>query len=226
MKGKQLAVAIARAFGEKLNRHALTYMHRTGLALFALPPVIDSPEDVDEAYRGFYKPYKDGKWIADGEGLDGDPRGFKSALERERQRAERADREAREAREQLKRFDGIDPEVTRQLLQQAESEEERRLLAEGPGGIQKLVDLRTRKAVENAERMVRAKDGEIQQRDQQLNEVQQKAEALRRRSLNAEIVRTGMKLGLHEGGVEDAMLQAAAEGWTTDDEGKPVLKDK
>jgi hypothetical protein len=192
------------------------YMVRTGLVLPALPIKYDKIDDVPEDKRPLYVE-RDGAAFLDVEGLDGDPKALKSALDTERGGRTKAEREAREAREALKRFDGIDPEQARKILSQTSDSEEQQLIAAGK--IEVLRDRWLGNAKKEHERELGAMRAE-------LDEERKLTAAFRTEVMQSHIASAVMSRDdIHHPALKDIRREAAEEGWTLNKAGKFVQLD-
>jgi len=210
VKLKKLAVAVGLALNARLER----YMSRTGLLLSALPLVVDKAglEKVPEAQRTLYVE-KDGKYRLDVDGVE-DTSGLKSALEKERE-ARKNEEKARKEFE--KRFEGIDPDKTRQLMAQFEDADEANLIKEGKAGIDKIIEKRTAKLRQEFEKKLEeasaGREGALEVAGTFMDKV-----------LENQVRAAATKAGLHPSAVDDAIIRAMGI-FSIDDDGNAVQLD-
>lgn len=178
----------------------------------ALPIEVDSIESVDEAARGFYKQSDDGKFRLDLDGYE-DPKGLKSALEKERQSARDATRQLKEFQKQ---YDGIDPEEAKQLMKVFETNEEARLIAQGK--TDEVIQRRIEKQRTEFEKQVQAANQKAEQEAE-------KARRFEQRVLDSHIMAAATKAGIHQHAIDDALLRARSM-FRLNDDGQAVQFDQ
>jgi hypothetical protein len=205
MKAKTMALAVREALGG--------YAARFGLVMGALAMALEKAEHakLPEAQRGLYVE-KDGKFALDVEGVE-DTAGLKSALEKERKAAREADRIRKELE---KKFEGIDPDEVKKILEKMGSDEERQLLKDGK--IDQVVEKRMEKQRLALEKQIREAQKE---RDA---EREGKAKLVQR-GLDERVRAAAAKAGLHANAVEDALFRARTI-FTLNAEGEAVQLDK
>lgn len=201
----------------RLNAMTVAYMARTGMLLSAVPLTVDSIDKVPEAQRSLYVE-KDGKFVLDVDGLE-DTSGLKNALAAEREAVKKAKRESAEA---LKRYEGIDPDKVRTIMQRLDTDEEAALVAAGK--IDEVISKRTEKLrlslqqqVEEANKAVQAANG--------------RADKFSQRVLDNHIRSAALKAGLHQHAIDDALFRARSMFSLTEDgeavqlgsDGAPIL---
>ncbi|MCH4243748.1 hypothetical protein [Acinetobacter gerneri] len=113
----------------------------------ALPFVVDSLDAIKEEHRALYVEV-DGKFRLDLDGYE-DPKGLKSALQSERDAAKTAKQQLKDLQAQ---FEGIDPEKTRQLLEQLNKDEDAQLIAAGK--VDEVIQKRTEKMRQDHEKQI------------------------------------------------------------------------
>lgn len=176
----------------------------------ALKMEIDSIESVDESLRELYAE-KDGKFVLDLEGYE-DPKGLKSALEKERQ----SNKEIKsKLNETVKRFEGIDPDKVKNLLSKLENDEEAKLLADGK--INEVVAKRMEKQQAEVNRM-------IEEAKANTEKAISKSKKFEQRVLDNHIRDAAAKAGLHTHAIEDALYRARTL-FTLDEDGNAVQLD-
>lgn len=159
-----------------------------------------SYEGLDESVKGLYVEH-DGGWKLDVDGVE-DVSGLKSALERQKADAKLYKKKAKDLES---RISGLDLDMAERLVSQAESEAEKRLLAEG-----KLDEV----VAQRVERYIKAKDGEIEARDGRIKSLSDKA-------LESALMSAASKAGVHRHAIDDVLLRAKTI-FTLDDNGEPV----
>lgn len=113
----------------------------------ALPFIVDSLDSIKEEHRALYVEV-DGKFRLDLDGYE-DPKGLKSALQSERDAAKTAKQQLKDLQAQ---FEGIDPEKTRQLLEQLNKDEDAQLIAAGK--VDEVIQKRTEKMRQDHEKQM------------------------------------------------------------------------
>lgn len=161
----------------------------------AIALLVDSLDSVDESIKNFYTQTDDGKYRLDLDGYE-DPKGLKSALEKERQAAKEASKAVKELQEKYK---GIDPDKVKSLLSKLENDEEAKLLAEGK--IDEVVNKRIEKQRAELERQV--KDALTKSEQAEL-----RAKNFEQQVLDNAIRAAAAKAGLHQHAIEDALFRA------------------
>jgi hypothetical protein len=205
MKLKLMAVAVGLALG--------SFMTRRGLAVGAITPVLEKdawaklPKDVQALYVE-----KDGKYSFEfPEGFE-EVGSLKSALEKERDKAKTA---AQAAKDLAKKFEGIDPDEVRKILDKMGSDEERQLMKDG-----KLDEVVTRRMTKAAAAHVKELEAERKKTELALA----KAAKFEQRVVDNHIRAAAIKAGVHQGAVEDALMRGRAI-FKADDEGNAVQLD-
>lgn len=178
----------------------------------ALPFEVDSLDSIPEPVRDQYVEADDGKFRLDLDGYE-DPAGLKSALDKERNEKKERDRQLREMQ---KRYDGIDPDKTREMLTRLEQDEEAKLIAEGK--MDEVIQQRT-------ERMRAEHERQLQQAQQQAETAKSFAEKFRGRVLSDEVRAAASEVGLVDTASRDAYLHAQTM-FEVDDEGNVVAKEE
>lgn len=178
----------------------------------ALPFEVESLDSIDESARAFYTETEDKKFRLDLDGYE-DPKGLKSALDKERQAARDASKLAKDLQ---KKYEGIDPDKVKNLLSKLENDEEAKLLADGK--IDEVVNRRIEKQRNDY--------------DKQLTEAQKQAEIeagkakkFEQRVLDNHIRAAAAKAGIHQHAIEDALFRARTM-FHLDDDGNAVQIDQ
>lgn len=161
----------------------------------ALALTVDSLDAIDEAARGFYTKTDEGNYRLDLDGYE-DPKGLKSALDKERNAAKEATRLMKELQ---KKYEGIDPDKVKGLLSKLENDEEAKLLAEGK--LDEVVNKRIEKLKADLERQVREATAKSEQAEQRAKNFEQQV-------LDNHIRAAAAKAGLHQHAIEDALFRA------------------
>ncbi len=173
----------------------------------ALDLIIDSLDKVDKALQGLYVE-KDGKFSLDVDGLP-DNAGLKSALEAERKAAKDAKALARDL---AKKYDGIDPDQTREMLKRFENDAEAKLISEGK--IDEVVNMRSEKLRTELQKQVdeanSGKDAAIEISKQYQQQV-----------LDSHIMSAAAKVGIHKHAIDDALFRGR-NMFTLDEKGNAV----
>ena len=129
----------------------------------------------------------------------------------------KAEKEA--AEEALKAFEGIDPEKVRALLEQVEGDEETQLLKDGK--IEEVVAKRT-------ERLVTAKDKEIEARDKRISELETENsdlnDRLQKKIVDGALRDAATKAGVVPTAIDDAVYRGSRVFVVGDDD-TPIAKD-
>lgn len=118
----------------------------------------------------------------------------------------------KELRENMKRFEGIDPDAVRTILQRFADDKEAALIKEGK--IDEVLNQRT-------ERMKAGYEKETLAERQKREAAEARAEKFQRRVLENGVIRAAAEAGVHQHAIEDALLHAA-NVFQLDDEGNPV----
>ena len=173
----------------------------------ALELIIDSLETVDEAVRGLYIE-KDGKFSLDVSGLP-DNTGLKSALDAER----KASKDAKAANAATTaRFEGIDPDKTREMLKRFENDEEAKLIADGK--IDEVVNMRSEKLRVDMQKQVdEANTGK--------DAAFERSKKYEQKVLDSHILSAASKIGIHKHAIDDALFRGR-NMFSLDDGGNPV----
>lgn len=205
MKMKLMAAAISAALGG--------FMAQRGLAVGALAVSITKEEHtkLPKDAQGFYVE-RDGKFVLDlPEGVE-DVSKVKGALDKERTAREKAEREAKEL---AKRFEGIDPEEVKRILDQMGTDEERKLMKDGK--VDEVVARRMKKATEAHEKALKAAEDKVKL-------AEARAQKFSTQVLDNHVRSAAIKAGMHSNAVEDALFRARTM-FTLDEEGNPVQRD-
>lgn len=177
----------------------------------ALQFEVDSLDSIPEGQRELYAEVDGGKFRLDLDGYE-DPTGLKSALEKER--TEKKDKD-RQLKETLKKFDGIDPDYTRDILSRLDQDKEAKLIAEGK--VDEVVNQRT-------ERMKQEYERQLQEATQQAETASKFVDKFRGRVLRDEVRSAASEVGLVDSASDDAYLHAQSL-FDIDDEGNSKPKE-
>ena len=118
----------------------------------------------------------------------------------------------RESSETLKRYEGIDPDAVKTILQRFSDDEEAKLIASGK--IDEVLNKRT-------ERMKAGFEKETAKERQAREAAEQRAAKFTRRVLENSIRAEASAAGIHQHAIEDALFRAGSL-FTLDDEGNPA----
>lgn len=168
----------------------------------------DSLETVDESLHGLYEQTDNGYRLKV-TGVD-DATGLKTALQSERDARKAAEKAAKDY---AIKYQGIDPELARKLMQDQSLSEEQKLLADGK--IDELVGKRT-------ERMQSEYEKRIQEAELKAEQANQFASGFREKALTSHISEGALASGIVQSALRDVELRARAEGFQLDADGKPV----
>lgn len=119
-------------------------------------------------------------------------------------------------KENLKRFEGIDPDAVRTILQRFSDDEEAKLIAEGK--IDQVLDKRTERLRQSAEKEVKTAQEKVEKSQSMLNKY-------RDRVLNDAIRSAALKTSPLPSADEDILLRAKAL-FTLNDDGEAVAVDR
>jgi hypothetical protein len=210
MRRNKIAEAVAGILGG--------YLERVGLALGALSISIEKADHakLPDAVKALYVE-RDGKFALDVEGVE-DTAGLKSALEKERKTARE---ETRLRKEFEKRFEGIDPDEVRKMMEKLGGDEEASLIKAGK--IDEVVARRMEKSAKAAEKAVKDADARAAKKDEENAKLKQRA-------LDERVRAAATKAGLHANAVDDALFRARTiftfngdEVVQLDTDGHPVM---
>jgi DNA-binding transcriptional MerR regulator len=179
----------------------------------ALKLVADTLDGLAPEISALYSKNADGKFALGVDGIE-DTSGLKSALQKERSRAD-------EAIKAMKQWDGLDATQIRDLLSQFESDDEAKLIAAGK--IETVIERRNEKLkAETAKKLHEA--------DDKIKAAEKKAQKWNGRVLDNQVREAATKAGIHSNAIDDALLSARnifeldAEGNAIQlKDGKPVL---
>jgi len=183
----------------------------------ALKLIVDTLEGIAEPQQALYVKQADGKFKLDVTGLE-DTGGLKTALEKERQRAE-------DNAKALKQFEGIDPEEARKMANLFNNSEESKLLKAALEDPTKLDALRQRwtegltKAQEKALKKIQDEHAKA------IEAANTKASKWTTRVLDNALREAAEKVGMHAPAIEDWILHARSH-FNIDDDGNAVQVDK
>lgn len=161
----------------------------------ALAMLLDSIDSLDDSVKSFYKETDDGKFQLDLDGYE-DPKGLKSALEKERTAAREANKLIKDLQ---KRYEGIDPDKVKGLLSKLENDEEAKLLAEGK--LDEVVNRRIEKQRAALEKQVKDAMTKAEQAELRAKNFEQQV-------LDNSIRAAAAKAGVHQHAIEDALFRA------------------
>lgn len=206
MKPKLMAMAIAVALG--------TFMQRAGIGVGALALSLEKaehtklPKEVQSLYVE-----REGKYHLDlPEGIE-DVTGMKSALQKERDKAKE---EVRLRKELEKKFEGIDPDQVRTLLEKLGGDEEAQLIKAGK--IDEVVARRMEKAA-------KAHTRALEEANKKVEAANSRAQKFSSKVLDNHIRAAAAKAGVHANAVEDALFRARTL-FVLNEDGEPVQLDK
>ena len=175
-----------------------------GLAL-----MLDTLEGVTDEVKSFYVADADGKFKLDLEGYE-DPKGLKSALDKERLAAKEANKLLKDT---LKKYEGIDPEQVKTILSRLENDEEAKLLAEGK--LDDVVNKRIEKQRIDLERKVTESSTKAELADLRALKFEQQ---VLKGQLSTAAVSDGVNM--HPSAIKYAFIIAQQEGWKLDIDGE------
>lgn len=169
-------------------------------------------DKLPEAQRSLYVE-KDGKYRLDVDGFE-DTGSLKGSLKAEREARRKAEKTAKDL---AAKFEGIDPEAVRELMQHFESADEAELLKQGAEGIEKIVLKRTEKMKADYEK-------QIEELQEHIDGALEVAGSYMDRVRDAHILSAAAKAGVHSGAMEDVLLRGG-QLFQVDDEGNAVQFD-
>jgi hypothetical protein len=176
----------------------------------ALKLKLDTLDGLEDGVKALYVE-KDGMFILDVEGVE-DTKGLKTTLEKQREEAKELRKALGELKEQYK---GIDIAAARKMLEDARTEEEKRLFKEGKGS-----------------EVYKARIAEYQKEtENKLSEKDSVITKLRERTLKNNLKAMAASAGLHATAVDDAVarglniftLDSDANVVRLGEDGEPVL---
>lgn len=156
---------------------------------------LETLDGLDEPLQALYTQTEDGTYKLAVEGLE-DNSGLKSALQKEREAAREAQRRLKEMQA---RYDGIDPEQTKELLSKINQSEEARLIAEGK--IDEVIKSRT-------ERMKAEYEAKLSETERQAQQAMERAKKRDLQVLENQIRQAAAESGVHKNAYEDVLLRA------------------
>lgn len=121
--------------------------------------------------------------------------------------------ESRTLKDNLKKYEGIDPEAVRTILERFGNDEEQQLIKAGK--IDEVLAKRT-------ERLQKAHGNELKAKDDALAKEKAKSAKLAQRAVSDAIKSAAIKAGALPEAMEDIVLRAQGAGWTVNDEGDVV----
>ena len=152
----------------------------------ALEMVVDSLDNIEEVHKGLYVE-KDGKFNLDVTGGE-DVTGLKSALEKERLNGRTLTKTVKDLQT---KFKGIDANLVRDMLSQADNDAEVKLIAEGK--IQQVLEARLAKHQKDT-------DDKLAGKDETINSLKSKA-------LENIFRAAAVKAGAHKSAIDDIILR-------------------
>jgi hypothetical protein len=190
------------------------YMARIGLMLGALAKTLekDAWAKLGKEVQAFYVE-KDGKYVLDLEGEE-DTSGLKSALEKERTGRKAAERLFKELQTQ---FEGLDPEVIREMMKKFDNDDDAKLIKAGK--LDEVVAKRVEKMRAENDKQVKVEQGKTAKE-------KARADKFLQRVLENTVRAAATKAGLHPHAVDDAILRARQAGFTVNDDGEAVQLDE
>lgn len=121
----------------------------------------------------------------------------------------------KERDEAIKRFDGIDPDAVRGILQRFSDDEEAKLIAGGK--IDEVLNRRTDRMKQDYDKQFQAKDAELQR---YLHANQKLAQ----RALSDAVAKAAVKAGALPTALDDIVLRAQHSGWTVNEDGEVIAR--
>lgn len=197
------------------------FLRRCGLVLGAVAPEVDDVATLPEYQRAWYtqdpttKKFKVDLTKVDVEDVTG-LRNANVTLRNENKTAKEAQEAA--VREAMKKYEGIDPDKARAMLAAFHSEEEKRLIAQGPEGINKVVQARMENARLEYERQCSAANKE---RDEAYAERDQH----RDRVVDNHVRAAAAEAGIVPSAIEDVLLRGR-QIFKLDSKANPVQYDE
>lgn len=201
---KTMYLAVAAALGAYRARHGLV-LH--GLALTIEK---DAWTKLSKDVQALYSE-KDGKYHLDVEVED--VAGLKSALEKERTAKREAEKQFKEL---AKKFEGLDPDEIRAMLDKLGGDKEAQLIKAGK--IDEVVALRMEKAA-------KAHEKALKEATDKVAAANARADKFSQRVLDNEVRAAATKVGLHANAVDDALFRARSM-FALNEEGAVVQLDK
>jgi hypothetical protein len=165
-----------------------------------LKSVVDSLNDVPEAYRGRYTEGEDKKFHLDEIEID-DGAELRTALEREREARRTANKEIERLKGDYERYKDIDPDKAREALQALADAEEKKL--KDKGKFEELLAAerdKAQKALDAKIKEIEARDATIAERDR----------ALRKFQLDDKVRAAALHAGVLADDIEDVMTLTAS----------------
>ncbi len=202
---KKMFVNVALALGSYRARHGLV-THATAATL-EKDAWAKLPKDVQALYAE-----KDGKYHLEVEGAE-DVTGLKSALEKERTARKDADKALKDL---AKKFEGLDADELRKLLEQLGGDKEAQLIKAGK--IDEVVTMRMEKAA-------KAHAKALEEAAAKVKAAEERAGKFSQRVLDNEVRAAASKVGLHANAHDDALFRARTM-FTLNEEGAVVQVDK
>lgn len=170
--------------------------------------VLDTLDGLDESTTKLYAKGADGKFRLDVDGVE-DTSGLKSALQKERKRADDLEKVA-------KKFEGLDPDEVRVLLSRLGDDEDAKLIKEGK--FEELIGRKTEKMRKDFEKKLEAAKKEV-------DSAAAKAGRWSQRVLDNALREAAVKAGLHAHAIDDALFRGRAM-FSLDEDGNAVQLDR
>lgn len=198
---KKMFVAVAAALG--------AHLARSGLASYGLALALekDAWGKLPKEQQGLYAE-KDGRYNLDVDGIE-DTSGLKSALEKERTARKTAEGEIKAL---AKKWEGLDADELRRLLEQLGGDKEAQLIKAGK--LDEVVAIRMEKASKAHEKALKEASDKVAASEARVGKFSQ-------RVLDNEVRAAAGKAGLHVNAVDDALFRARSM-FVLNDEGEVV----
>lgn len=175
-----------------------------------LKAVVEKIEEVAEPLREYYVEGGDGKFHLSAEGVE-DVSGLKSALQKERQRAQ-------DLEKSVKAWDGLDPKEMRELKDRIDNDEELRMIKEGKHA--EVFSKRTEKLRTEHQKQL---DTEREKHKQELESANKRTQLYESRVLENALRQAAAEAGLHTPAIRDAVREGKTV-FVLDDNGNAVQK--
>lgn len=204
MKFTKMRIAVAAALG--------AYLARNGLAPHALALTLekDAHGKLPESQRALYVE-KDGKFVLDADIED--TSALKVALQKERDARKTAEQAAKDL---AKKFEGLDADEIRRMLEQLGGDKEAQLIKAGK--IDEVVALRTEKATKAHQKALEQAEGKVKTAEARATKFSQQV-------LDNHVRAAATKAGMHANAVDDALFRARVM-FTLNEDGEPIQLDK
>jgi hypothetical protein len=209
---KAIALAAALSIGRKVDTMMFRHMARQGLVLGVVPPLPRLQEGEGGGGGG-------GGGGGDDDALKKDPKVLaliKAAVDAEVNGLKTKNSEligdTKKLKDQLAKFDGIDPDAVRAILQRFANDEEAGLIKAGK--IDEVLDKRTAKMRADFEK-------KLEDATKGTEAATKRAQAFQGRVLDDSVRAAAVKAGLHQHAIDDALFRARSM-FTIDENGQAV----